>query len=506
MKERELLTTNRKALSINLDDTKYGTFAEIGAGQEVARHFFQAGAAAGTIAKSMSAYDMKFSDEIYGKAQRYVSRERLITMIDYEYRLLLERLADSRGRRSTFFAFADTVVAKSYRNDADGYGWMGIRFQLEPGAEPDDILIHVHLLDKENVSQQQALGIIGVNLIYGAFFYRDNPSTLIQSLSDNVHRDRFEIDMIKFSGPHFNSVDNRLMSLQLVQHGLTNAVMFGRDGEVLQPSEIFYKKAVFVQRGHFRPVTRVNVDMLRCGIAQFTRDPAVQGEDILVVMEISMNNLLVTGELNHDDFLARVDILSFLGYPVLISNYSEYFRLASYFRRYTRSMIGAVMGINNLIEIFNERYYENLDGGILESFGRLFKNTVKLYIYPMRREWLVNSGGEELTPGIASGEADADAPDGDKVITTENLRVAENLRHLYRHLLENGYIVPVEGYDPEMMRIFSRQVLKLIESGDPQWETMVPEEAASMIRQRGLFRYDWGRRRISTGKPNPGNR
>src|SRR5580704_3937807 len=229
--QKELLTTNRKALTINLEDLKYGTFAEIGAGQEVARHFFQAGGASGTIAKTISAYDMTFSDAIYGKSQRYVSRERLALMLNHEYNLLLERLAAQRGDRTTFFVFADTVATKNFKGTNEAHGWMGVRFQTEPKGEPSEIVLHVRMWDKDSVMQQDALGIVGTNLIYGAFYYRKDLSQLIQSLIDNIGADRIEVDMLQFSGPAFKDVDNRLMSLFLVQYGLTNAVMFGSNGQ-----------------------------------------------------------------------------------------------------------------------------------------------------------------------------------------------------------------------------------------------------------------------------------
>src|SRR5471030_1628358 len=384
--QKELLTSNRKALTINLADAQYGTFAEIGAGQEVARQFFQAGGASGTIAKTISAYDMTFSDAIYGKAPRYVSRERLALMLDREYKLLLERLAAQRGDHTTFFAFADTVATRNFKGTNESHGWMGVRFQTTPGGEPSDIVLHVRMWDKDAVLQQQALGIIGLNVIYGAFHYHADPRKFIESLLDNLTADRIEVDMLKFSGPAFTGVDNRLMSLYLVQHGLTNAVMFGQSGEVLQPSEVLYKKAILVERGSFRPVTHVNVDMLNCATAQFVQEPLVKGKDVIVLMEITMNNLLAAGELDAHDFLSRVDLLGDIGFNVLISNYSEYYRLTSYFRRYTKEMIGVAMGINNLLEIFNEKYYENLEGGILENFGRLFRQSVKLYIYPMKQD------------------------------------------------------------------------------------------------------------------------
>src|ERR1700732_2776314 len=428
----ELLTTNRKALTINLDEAKYGTFAEIGAGQEVARQFFQAGGAAGTIAKSISAYDMKFSDEIYGKAARYVSKERLAKMLEHEYDLLIQRLKEVRGDRSTFFVFADTVAARNFKGTNECHGWMGVRFQAEPGSASSDAILHVRMWDKENILQQQALAIIGVNLIYGAFYYLNDQDKFIQSLADNLSLERIEVDMVNFAGALFETVDNRLMSLKLAEYGLTNAVMFGPQGEVLQPSEVLHKKAILVERGSFRPVTLVNEDMIRCALAQFLQEPVLQGVDILVLMEITMHNLLASGNIDHEDFLARVDTLAAIGNYVLISNYREFFRLTSYFRRYTKEMIGVAMGINNLLEIFNEKYYDHLEGGILESFGRLFRNAVKLYIYPMRQEayrHYLRTGQRALAHGAGPAHAFA----GGVLINARNAQVAGHLRHLYDH-------------------------------------------------------------------------
>ena len=485
--KKELLTTNRKALTINLDERKYGTFAEIGAGQEVARLFFQAGGASGTVAKTISAYDMNFSDAIYGKAPRYVSRERLGLMLDHEYHLLLERLAAQRGERTTFFVFADTVATKGYKGTNDAHGWMGVRFQTEPGGAPSEVLLHVRMWDKENLLQQEALGIAGTNLMYAVFYYRDDPKRFIESLVDNLGTQRLEVDMLKFSGPAFAQIDNRLMALYLVQFGLTNAVMFGPKGEVLQPSEVFYKKAILVERGSFRPVTHVNVDMLNCGTAQFVQEPDVKGKDVVVIMEITMNNLLAAGALDAQDFLQRVDLLGELGLTAMISNYSEYYRLTSYFRRYTKEMIGMVLGINNLLEIFNEKYYEHLEGGILESFGRMFRHAVKLYIYPMRQEaydrYLAIGG--EVAPGSHVGHAFA----SNVLITAKNVHIVDHLRNLYDHLLENHYIDCIVGFDREVLSIFSRDVLQRLRENDPTWESMVPPAVAAAIKRRRLFGY-----------------
>ncbi|MBI3418270.1 MAG: TonB-dependent receptor [Verrucomicrobia bacterium] len=462
---REILSTHQKALAINLDPAKYGTFAEIGAGQEVARWFFRVGGAAGTIAKAMSAYDMTFSDAIYGPAERYVSRQRLNTMLEHEFRLLVERLDAKRGAQTKFFAFANTVAAKSYSRRDDAHGWLGVRFQTEPQQEPSQIIVHVRLLEKENLQEQEALGIFGVNLVHGALYFHAEAETLVESLVDNLTTDRIEVDMIHFSGPAFAKIDNRLMSLKLVQHGLTNAAMFTAKGENVQPADALYKKAILIERGSFRPVTKVTLDMLNCAAGMFVQEPKVQGEDVLVLMEMTMKNLTTEAGIDHKDFLERVDILGAMGKTVLISNYGEYHRLAAFLFRHTKKMIGIVMGVPTLREIFDEKYYADLDGGILESFGRLFKNDLKLYVYPLKEQ-----------------KADA-------LITAGNLRVAPHLRHLYAYLVENRLIESLRDFDERCLHIFSRTVLANIKSGDPSWEEMVPQQVAAMIKERKLFGY-----------------
>jgi hypothetical protein len=480
--KKELLTTTQKARRINFDAPIYGTFAEIGAGQEVAREFFHAGGASGTIAKSISAYDMVFSDAIYGKSPRYVCRERLNLMLDHEYGLLVERLSATRGDRTNFFVFADTVATGNRQGNNEAHGWLGMRFQVAPSSEPSEIVLHVRMWDKDTVLQQQALGIVGVNLIYGALYLRSDPRQLIESLQDNLGTDRIEVDMLRFSGHCFEAIDNRLMSLHLVECKLTNAVMFGPQGEVLQPSEILHKKAILVERGSFRPVTHVNVDMIACATAQFVQEPPVKGKEVVVLMEITMNNLLSEGALDANDFLSRVDLLADMGFTVLISNYSEYYRLTSYFRRYTKEMIGVAIGINNLLEIFNEKYYENLEGGILESFGRLFRNAVKLYVYPMSGEAYDRYIVESKRTVTAAPSA---APH--ILITARNIRVADRLASLYAHLLENHFIDNIVGFDANILGIFSRDALKKIRDHDLLWENMVPRTVASAIKRRGLF-------------------
>lgn len=468
--KREIPDTYQKALRINLDPEKYGTFAEIGAGQEVARAFFRVGGAAGTVAKTMSAYDMTFSDAIYGSSERYVSRQRLQTMLDHEYHLLLERLSGKRGSQTNFFAFADTVTARSYTRQVEAHGWMGIKFQTKPQAEPSQIILHMRMLDRENVQQQEALGILGVNLIYAAFYFFQQPQVLLSSLLDNLSAARIEVDMIKFHGPDFDQVDNRLMSLELVQKELTPAAMFTAQGEVVQPGEALYNHSILVERGAFRPVNLLHMDMLRCARAQFFQDSPDPSQDALILMEITTRNLLNAASIDPADFLARADLLGALGCNVLISSYSRFYPLAAYLGRYTRKRIGITMGVPTLRELFNEKYYSDLEGGILESFGRLFKNDLKLYIYPNLE------------------------PNGD-LIQADQVLVASHLRHLYLYLLENHNIESLLGFDQHLLFIRPKEVLEAIQSGNPAWEQLVPPVVAQMIKDRHYF--GWGRAPLS---------
>lgn len=463
--KREILDTHQKALQINLDSSIYGTFAEIGAGQEVARWFFRVGGAAGTIAKAMSAYDMTFSDAIYGTCDRYVSKQRINSMLDHEFRLLYERLDAKRGDKTRFFVFADTVAAKSYASKNDPHGWLGIRFQSSPRTDPSQIIIHVRLLDKENVTEQEALGIMGVNLAHAANYLHNDPEQALISLLDNLTNERVEVDMIEFSGPDFAKVDNRLMSLKLVQNGLSNAAMFTATGEVVQPADALYKKCILIERGSFRPATNVSLDMLRAAQSQFVQEPHVQGEQIVTLMEMTLKNLTDGDTIDHRDFLDRVDILGALGKTVLISNYGEYHKLAAYLFRQTKKMIGIVMGVPTLRQIFEEKYYADLEGGILESFGRLFKNDLKFYAYPLYEQ------------------------ESNSLITAGNLRVAPHLRHLYDYLVENRLIESIRDYDEKCLTTFSRDVLKRLREGEASWETMVPPEVAQIIKKRKLLGY-----------------
>jgi hypothetical protein len=456
-------STHQKALQLNLDESKYGTFAEIGAGQEVAGWFFHVGHAAGTVAKTISAYDMAVSDAIYGRSDRYVSRARLESMLEYEFDLLRRRLNDTRGDTSRFFVFADTVATRNRSRQATGHGWLGMRFQTEPRSAPSEVIVHVNMLDNERVHEQEALGIIGVNLLHAAMYYHSEPAVLIDALVDDLSHDRIEVDMIKFSGPGFAGVDNRLMSLQLVEKAFTDAALFTADGEVVQPSEVLYKKPILVERGRFRPITNLTLDLLERAREQFLEEPQLHGEAPVVLLEMTLRDLASESGIDQRDFLARVDILRTLGQTVLISSYGRYFRLVEYLSRYTQKMIGIALGIPSIRDIADDKYYPDLQGGMLESVGRLFKQNVTLYVYP------------SLDP--SSGN----------VVTIEQLEIEPRARHLLAYLIENHRLVPIRKYNPEYLPIISSEVLRGIQSGDVSWENLVPASIVGAIKRDRLF-------------------
>ncbi|MDX1823172.1 MAG: hypothetical protein R3354_00560 [Thiohalomonadales bacterium] len=467
MKEK-IQDPHQKALTVNLDNSKYGTIAEIGAGQETARWFFRAGGAAGTIAKTISAYDMKYSDAIYGASPRYVSKERLHAMLDHEYDQLIERLSSSRGKETMFFAFANTVAARSYTNRTDGHGWLGIRFQHEPQAAPSQIDVHVNLHGKNNVQDQETLGILGVNLIYGALNYYQDILEILPSLMDSLYPELLEVDMLECRGPGFDKVDNRLIALELVQHGLSNAAMFTADGHVAQVADTLWKKSVLVERSRFHPPTKLTMNLLDSACTAYIKDTGVNPDSVFVISEMTLKNLSSDNDANIDvqDFLNRADILCALGKNVLISNYGEYYRLAQYLFRYTSNPIAIAMGLPTLREIFNEKHYEELPGGILESFGRLFKHDLRLYVCP---------------------ELDTKT---NQTVTVESMQVALHLQHLYAYLLENGFVKSLNTVKDEYLKIHSDKVLEQIQAGDNKWENLVPNKVVNIIKEKGLFNWN----------------
>ena len=454
-----------KALRINLNENIYGTFAEIGAGQETVRHFFRAGGASGTIAKAMSAYDKSFSDAIYGieDDRRYVTEARLRKMLHHEYRLIEERIGRESNPHRMFFSFANTVATIDFAKKYKGHGWVGIKYQIDPeDKEVNEIILHIRFKENDARLQQETLGILGTNLIYGAFYKYNEPKKLLRYLYDHLDKDQLEIDTINFSGPVFKNVDNRLMSLQLVKNGMTDAVMFAPDGNNVLPARVLYKKNILALRGSFRPVTKVNMDMYQKSLDMFIKENKVDEERTQVIFEITLSNLRAEGEIDEQDFMDRARLLCSLGQTVLISNFQEYYKLVEYFSQYTKNRMGLAMGVNNLVDIFDEKYYRHLSGGILEAFGKLFFKDLRVYLYPMENE------------------------DG-TITTSDNLKVHPRMKELYKFFKYNGKVVDIADYDPSTLSVFSRKVLKMIAQAEDGWQTMLPEGVSKLIAEQSLF-------------------
>jgi hypothetical protein len=456
-----------KALRINLNENIYGTFAEIGAGQETVRHFFRSGGSSGTIAKAMSAYDKDFSDAIYGIEHdgRYVTESRLKRMITMEGQLIEERLSREKHPHKMFFSYANTVATIDFAKQFKGHGWVGIRYQIEPDEDYNEIILHIRFKETDARLQQETLGILVVNLIYGAYYKYNDPKRLLRYLYDHLDKDQLEIDTINFSGPRFADVDNRLMSLQLVKNGMTDAVMFDPQGRNILPAAILYKKNILALRGSFRPVTKVNMDMYEKSLKMFLDENKVEKENTLVVFEITLSNLRSDGEIDERDFMDRAELLCSLGQTVMISNFQEYYKVVEYFANYTKARMGLAMGVNNLVDIFDEKYYRHLSGGILEAFGKLFFRDMKVFLYPMLDE------------------------NGD-ITTSENLKVHPRMKELYKFFKFNGKVVDIDDFDPETLEVFSREVLKMINDSKTGWEPMLPPGIAEIIKEHSLFGYN----------------
>ncbi len=465
-----------KTLRINLNEHIYGTFAEIGAGQETVRNFFRVGGASGTIAKTMSAYDKDFSDAIYGEEPdgRYVTESRLKKMLSHEVRLIEERISREKHPNKLFFAYANTVATIDFAKQYKGHGWVGIKFQTKPNEEYSEIHMHIRFKETEAVLQQQTLGILGVNLIYGAYYKHDQPKKLLRYLYDHIDKDKLEIDTINFTGPIFENVDNRLMSLQLIKNGMTEAVIFGPDGNNILPARILYKKNVLALRGSFRPVTKVNMDMYQRSHEMFLNENRVDPKKALVIFEITLSNLRAEGEIDEQDFMDRARLLCSLGQTVMISNFQEYYKLVEYFSNYTKNRMGLTMGVNNLVDIFDEKYYRHLSGGILEAFGKLFFKDLKVYLYPMLD------------------------PETGELINGENVKVHPRMKELYKFFKYNGKLADIKDYDPTILDIFSREVLRKIETGEPGWEELLPEGVANLIKEKELFNYKPSTKEVSS--------
>lgn len=465
--EREILSTNRKALRINLDQTTYGTFAEIGGGQEVARNFFLAGGASGTVAKTISAYDKLFSDRLYNqnKPGRYVSEGRLLKMLRTEYQELQKVLKEKRPEEIRYFAFANTVETINFKKDNSGHGWLGMKFQLQPETEANDVILHVNLHENDAHLQQQSLGILGVNLVFACYHLNDRPNAFLKSLFDNLSRDRIEITMVRMSGPDLEYVDNRLLSVQLVANRMTNATMFDRNGKVQQPSDMLYKKNVLAFRGSFRPITYVGFDMLKSSYGVFKKDKDYSRDNTIGLCEMTLNNLLEEGHFDETDFLDRVDMLTGMGQNVMVSNFREYYKLVFYFSQFKTKNLRVVIGIPTFLNVLDEKYYSNLKGGILEAFSMLFVKNMKLYVYPTRN--------------TQTGE----------LINSENIPIPDHMKPLYHYLVINKMIIDLKGVNVKKLHIKSRDVLKMIRQEKAGWEELVPVYIEEFIKTNKLFGY-----------------
>ncbi len=456
-----------KALRINLNENIYGTFAEIGAGQETCRHFFRAGGASGTIAKAMSAYDKDFSDAVYGAEDdgRYVTEARLRKMLSHEMHLMETRLTREKHPNKIFFTYANTVATIDFAKQFKGHGWVGIKYQVEATGDYNEIILHLRFKETDARLQQETLGVLGTNLIYGAFYKYNEPKKLLRYLYDHLDKDQLEIDTINFSGPAFKNIDNRLMSLQLVKNEMTDAVVFGPDGTNVLPARVFYKKNILALRGSFRPVTKVNMAMYEKSYEMFIKENKVNTGKTVVVFEITLSNLRAEGEIDEQDFIDRADLLCSLGHSVMISNFQEYYKVVEYFSNYTKARMGLAMGVSNLVDIFDEKYYRHISGGILEAFGKLFFKDLKVYLYPMQD------------------------PKTGELITSENLKVYPRMKELYKFFKYNGKVIDIKDYDTSIMGIFSREILRMISEGERGWEDMVPEGTADLIKDYRLFGY-----------------
>ncbi|MDY0076135.1 MAG: hypothetical protein RBR87_02575 [Bacteroidales bacterium] len=466
--QTETLPINRKALNINLDSSVYGSFAEIGGGQETARNFFQAGGASGTIAKTISAYDKSYSDAVYCKqktSKRYVSRERLELMLDAEYSELTGLLKNGGQPGRRFFSFANTVSTLNYYKDNISHGWMGVRFQLSEGGLHNEVILHVLLLENDNVLQQNTLGILGVNMIYACYYFWDRPNAFLQSLLDNLSRDRIAITMINMSGPELSYVDNRLLGVQLVKNDMTKAIMFDRHGQVQEPDDMLYKKNVLIFRGSFRPITYVTTDMLKTSFGLFKKDEDYDKSNTLPLCEITINNLYDEDEFDERDFLDRVDLLNEIGQNVMVSNFREFYKLVGYMSQFRTIKTRLVIGLDTFKKVMDESYYTKLKGGILEALGNLFPENVKVYLYPALDE---KTG---------------------KAISSKDLVFDENVRFLFEYLVANRKILDIPKAKRKYLTIKSSEVLDLLRDNNPEWEEKVPVFIADRIKERKLFGY-----------------
>lgn len=437
------LNTHQKAISINLDDKIYGTVAEIGAAQEVARWFFRVGAAAGSVAKTMSAYDMQVSDEIYGKAGRYVSQQRLEAMLEKEYDLLIRRLSEKRGDDTRFFAFCNTVAARNYTGTNECHGWVGLRFQAEPRGEPNTIILHINMLDETHVAQQEAVGILGVNLIYSAFFGHHGPEQDLSSLADNLGDARLEADLVNFSGPAFAELDSARTGMAMISSGLAEAVLFGREGIQKPPTEIIRKRPVIIKRTSIHYSSVIDAAGFAAAGHRLAQEPPVEGKTPLKITEFSINSVHASGGSDFEKNLAYLRQLIAQDEWVLLTRLRQSYKLSGYLRRYSEQPVRFLMGVSTFVMLLSEKFYVDSGGGLMEATGKLFANDVRLYVRPMSSvDFQLHMKSVDLDPDwvVLTGESDR--------VSIHNLTFRGPLRLLQQYLMESGWVEELECDDP----------------------------------------------------------
>jgi hypothetical protein len=440
MPSAQKLDAHHKALTINLDTSTFGSFAEIGAGQEVARWFLFVGGASGTVAKTISAYDKEVSDDLYGSGSRYVSKERLEAMLDNEWTQLLTQLSKTRGPQTRFFCFVNTVSARNFAGTNDAHGWIGLRFQLQPGGPPNDVLLHINLRDPSNVLQQQAVGILGVNLIYAAFYEVQTWESFLEGLAQDVVADRIEIDYVDLRGPAFENWDRRALQVHLVRAGLAEAVFFPAKGSTVPPTEVLHKKAVVLAPGYFGhsdPAhAHVHLQLLASAIQELQGDlgeskSAPAGFFCLTLAPLTPDEPAP----EVPDLLRRIDALLAAGGDVLLFRKPELYNMTALVNRHTQAPVRFVAGLSLVIRAF-EDVYHNLEGRLLEALARLFAENVRIYVYPMTatdlQEWLKSTSANGWEWSETNGW-----------VSASQLRCAPPLGHLFAYLLASNFYIPM---------------------------------------------------------------
>ena len=435
MDSSEKLGTHQKALSINLDASVFGSFAEIGAGQEVARWFLQVGGASGTVAKTISAYDKEVSDDLYGAGTRYVSKPRLKAMLDNEWAQLLAQLQASRGGSTKFFSFVDTVSARNFSGTNDCHGWVGLRFQRMAAGQANDVILHVNLRDPSNVQQQEAVGILGVNLLYAVLHALTGPNEFLESVFEDLGLPRMEIDCLELSGPAFEQWDRNEIHAFLVTGGFAEAVIFPADNQLAPPSELLYKRAVVLAPGRFESVGQLHADLISETTAELPQEELKESKGGLGLFCLSSSGTAVRDrKIPVAEIVEHVQALQKLGYGVMVFRARELYTMSAYVNRYTKSRLHFAIGLTILVRVMEDNY-GNLPGSLLEGIARLFMQNVRLSVYPMAVE---DAEMRAKTAGLTGWSW----TETNGMIYADDMHPAKPLDYLYKYLLASGFILP----------------------------------------------------------------